>query len=100
MNDSLNFFDNHNYFQILVPIANGTEEMEAVIIIDILRRAKANVVVASVEDKLEIEASRKVKLEADVLLDEAAKTSYDLIVLPVRGLFTFFVVILFISDNI
>lgn len=70
-------------FQVLVPIANGTEEMEAVITIDILRRAKANVVVASVEDKLEIEASRKVKLVADMLLDEAAKVSYDLIVLPV-----------------
>jgi 4-methyl-5(b-hydroxyethyl)-thiazole monophosphate biosynthesis len=68
--------------------------MEAVIIIDILRRAKANVVVASVEDKLEIEASRKVKLEADILLDEAAKLSYDLIVLPVSGLFTFFVIIM------
>ncbi|WKA12008.1 hypothetical protein VitviT2T_029449 [Vitis vinifera] len=68
--------------QILVPIANGTEEMEAVIIIDFLRRAKANVVVASVEDKLEIVASRKVKLVADVLLDEAVKLSYDLIVLP------------------
>lgn len=77
------------YFQILVPIANGTEEMEAVIIIDILRRAKANVVVASVEDKLEIGASRKVKLEADVLLYEAAKQSYDLIVLPVSGLLAF-----------
>ena len=70
-------------FQILVPIANGTEEMEAVMIIDILRRAKANVVVASIEDKLEILASRNVKLVADVLLDEAANLSYDLIVLPV-----------------
>ena len=70
-------------FQILVPIANGTEEMEAVMIIDILRRAKANVVVASVEDKLEILASRNVKLVAAVLLDEAANLSYDLIVLPV-----------------
>lgn len=69
--------------QILVPIANGTEEMEAVIMIDVLRRAKAEVVVASVEDKLEILASRKVKLVADVLLDEALKRSYDLIVLPV-----------------
>ncbi|XP_024157665.1 protein DJ-1 homolog B [Rosa chinensis] len=68
--------------KILVPIANGTEEMEAIMIIDILRRAKATVVVASVEDKLDIIASRKVKLEADVLLDEAAKLSYDLIVLP------------------
>ncbi|KAF5478572.1 hypothetical protein F2P56_005120 [Juglans regia] len=68
--------------KILVPIANGTEEMEAVMIIDILRRAKANVVVASVEDKLEILASRKVKLVADVLLDDATNHSFDLIVLP------------------
>ncbi|XP_030461038.1 protein DJ-1 homolog B-like [Syzygium oleosum] len=68
--------------QILVPIANGSEEMEAVIIIDVLRRSKANVVVASVEDKVEIEASRKVKLVADMLFDEASKLSYDLIVLP------------------
>jgi 4-methyl-5(b-hydroxyethyl)-thiazole monophosphate biosynthesis len=68
--------------QILVPIANGTEEMEATMIIDILRRAKANVVVASLEDKLEIVASRKVKMVADVLLDEAVKQQYDLILLP------------------
>ncbi|XVF88032.1 hypothetical protein PTKIN_Ptkin19aG0016700 [Pterospermum kingtungense] len=72
----------NNNPQILVPIANGSEEMEAVMIIDILRRAKANVVVASVGDSLEILASRKVKLVADMLLDEAAKLSYDLIVLP------------------
>nr|GEW07980.1 hypothetical protein [Tanacetum cinerariifolium] len=57
-------------------------EMEAVMIIDVLRRAKAEVVVASVGNKLEIVASRKVKLVADMLLDEAAKLSYDLIVLP------------------
>lgn len=68
--------------QILVPIANGTEEMEAVMIIDILRRANTTVVVASVEDKLEIVASRKVKLVADTSLDEAVQLPYDLIVLP------------------
>ncbi|KAL3821244.1 hypothetical protein ACJIZ3_007149 [Penstemon smallii] len=68
--------------QILVPIANGTEEMEAVIIIDVLRRAEAEVVVASVEDKLEILASRQVKLVADVLLNDAINRPYDLIVLP------------------
>ena len=70
--------------QILVPVADGSEEMEAVIIIDVLRRAKAKVVVASVGDKLEIVASRRAKLVADTLLDEAVKNSYDLIVLPVR----------------
>ncbi|GFS31495.1 class I glutamine amidotransferase-like superfamily protein [Actinidia rufa] len=68
--------------KILVPVADGTEEMEATMIIDVLRRAKAEVVVASVGDKLEILASRKVKLEADILLEEAVKLSYDLIVLP------------------
>ncbi|KAF3779683.1 DJ-1-like protein B [Nymphaea thermarum] len=68
--------------QVLVPVANGSEEMEAVIIIDVLRRAKANVIVASVEDKLEVVASRKVKLVADMLLKEAAELPYDLIVLP------------------
>ncbi|KAL4280998.1 hypothetical protein GQ457_03G024430 [Hibiscus cannabinus] len=72
----------NNIPQILVPIADGSEEMEAIMIIDILRRAKANVVVASVGDNLEILASRKVKLVADMLLEEAAKFSYDLIVLP------------------
>ena len=83
--------------QILVPVADVTEEMEATLVIDVLRRAKAEVVVASVGDKLEILASRKVKLEADMLLEEAVKLSYDLIVLPVcysiqLFLFTVFVV--------
>jgi 4-methyl-5(b-hydroxyethyl)-thiazole monophosphate biosynthesis len=57
--------------------------MEATMIIDILRRAKANVVVASLEDKLEVVASRKVKMVGDVLLDDALKQQYDLILLPV-----------------
>ncbi|KAG2313970.1 hypothetical protein Bca52824_017092 [Brassica carinata] len=68
--------------QILVPIADGSEEMEAVAIIDFLRRAKANVVVAALGNSLEVVASRKVKLVADVLLDEAENNSYDLIALP------------------
>jgi putative intracellular protease/amidase len=39
---------------VLVPIGTGTEEMEAVITIDVLRRAGAAVTVASVEDSLEV----------------------------------------------
>lgn len=70
-------------FQILVPVANETEEMEAVTIIDVLRRAKANVTMASVTGNLEIIARRETKLVADVLLEEASIRSYDLIVLPV-----------------
>ncbi|WOH00263.1 hypothetical protein DCAR_0519621 [Daucus carota subsp. sativus] len=68
--------------KVLVPIANGSEEMEAISIIDVLRRAKAEVIVASVEDTLETVATRKLKIVADMLIDEASKLSYDLIVLP------------------
>ncbi|KAG7631292.1 Protein/nucleic acid deglycase DJ-1 [Arabidopsis suecica] len=68
--------------QILVPIAEESEEIEAIALVDILRRAKANVVIAAVGNSLEVEGSRKAKLVAEVLLDEVAEKSFDLIVLP------------------
>ncbi|EFJ18666.1 hypothetical protein SELMODRAFT_112362 [Selaginella moellendorffii] len=68
--------------QVLVPIANGSEEMEAVIIIDVLRRAGMGVVVASVEETLQIVASRKVKIEADNLIGEVSSAHFDAIFLP------------------
>lgn len=67
---------------VLVPIGNGSEEMEAVTIIDVLRRAGASVTVASVESELEVKCSRNVRIVADVLMNEAANQQYDLIVLP------------------
>ncbi|KAH9309301.1 hypothetical protein KI387_037212, partial [Taxus chinensis] len=68
--------------EVLVPIANGTDEMEAVIVIDILRRAKANVLVASVEDSLQIVAARGTKIAADKLIEDVIQQKYDLILLP------------------
>lgn len=67
--------------KVLVPIADGTEELEAVSIIDVLRRAGAYVTVASV-GKLQVTASRGVKLVADRLIAECVGETYDLIVLP------------------
>jgi 4-methyl-5(b-hydroxyethyl)-thiazole monophosphate biosynthesis len=67
--------------QVLVPIADGTEEIEAVCIIDVLRRAGADVTVAAV-DGLQVTASRGVKLVADVLITECEDRIYDLIALP------------------
>lgn len=40
--------------KVLVPVANGSEEMEAVIIIDVLVRAGAEVHMASVEESKEV----------------------------------------------
>jgi len=67
--------------KVLVPIANGTEEIEAVCIIDTLRRAGAEVTVASVEE-LQITASRGVKLVADARISDCVDQTYDCIALP------------------
>lgn len=55
-----------------------------VTIVDILRRAKVHVVVASVEKSVKILASRGTKIVADKLISQAAESIYDLIILPVR----------------
>jgi protein deglycase len=65
----------------LIPLADGVEEMEAVIILDVLRRAKWEATAAGVVSR-EITASRDVKLVADVLWDELDIDAYDAIVIP------------------
>lgn len=65
----------------LVPIANGSEEMEAVIIIDTLRRAEFDVTVAGLTDGT-IEASRGVKLVPDTTWDQINPDDYDILLLP------------------
>lgn len=67
--------------KVLVPIADGTEELEAVTLIDVLRRAGASVTVASV-GVLQITAAHGVKLVADTLIGDCVNEDYDVIVLP------------------
>ncbi|WP_155311686.1 DJ-1 family glyoxalase III [Desulfosarcina ovata] len=67
---------------VLVPVADGTEELEAVAIIDVLRRAGATVTVASVSGHRQITASRGVVIVADTLIESCVDQTYDLVVLP------------------
>ena len=67
---------------VLVPVADGTEELEAVAIIDVLRRAGATVTVASVTGARQITASRGVVIVADALIEACVEKDYDLVVLP------------------
>jgi 4-methyl-5(b-hydroxyethyl)-thiazole monophosphate biosynthesis len=67
--------------RVLVPLAQGCEELEAVTIIDLLRRAGLEVVSAGLDDQ-PITASRGVKLIPDTSLDDALKQDYDMVVLP------------------
>ncbi len=62
---------------VLVPLANGCEELEAVTIIDLLRRAEINVTTAGLEVGA-IKASRGVVLLPDTTLDEALSNDYDM----------------------
>ncbi|TKY59082.1 DJ-1-like C [Spatholobus suberectus] len=72
----------HHTPSVLIPIAHGSEEIEVVTVVDILRRAKANVTVASVEKSLEVLASQGTKIVADILISNAQESAHDLIILP------------------
>jgi 4-methyl-5(b-hydroxyethyl)-thiazole monophosphate biosynthesis len=67
--------------KVLIPIANGTEELEAIGIIDTLRRAGAEVTIASVQN-LEITGANGIKIIADKLITDCENEKYDLIALP------------------
>ena len=67
--------------KVLVPVAQGTEEMEAITIIDVLRRAGSAVTVASV-DKIDIKASGGIEFKADQLIKDCLDEQFDLIALP------------------
>ena len=71
----------HHQPSVLVPIADGSEEIEAVCIIDVLRRAGAAVTVASVGHR-QITASRGVRIVADCTIDACRDMRFDLVVLP------------------
>lgn len=67
--------------KVLVLLAQGCEEIEAVTVIDILRRAGVEVVSAGLDD-LPVLASRGVMLLPDTTLDTALEYNFDMIVLP------------------
>ncbi|MHB0774163.1 DJ-1 family glyoxalase III [Halomonas sp. WWR20] len=69
--------------QVLLPIAHGSEDIETVTLIDVLRRAEIEVCVASVEEEETVTLARGSRLVADVRLSSLREDQvYDLIVLP------------------
>ncbi|MBF0137567.1 MAG: DJ-1/PfpI family protein [Magnetococcus sp. DMHC-1] len=67
--------------RVLVPLAQGCEELEAVTLIDLFRRAGIEVVSAGLDDQ-PVKASRGVVLIPDATLDQVIGQEFDLIVLP------------------
>ena len=67
--------------RVLVPLAEGFEEIEAVTVVDLLRRAGIEVHTASL-DGPQVTGSHGVTVLADQALDAVAADDYDMIVLP------------------
>ena len=67
--------------RVLVPLADGFEELEAVTLVDTLRRAELEVTMASV-GALEVRGSRGVRVLADALWADLDPAAFDAIVLP------------------
>ena len=66
---------------VLIPLAPGFEDMEAVTLIDLLRRAGIEVVTAGLTAGL-IEGSRGVRVQPDTTLDDVMTRDFDMIALP------------------
>jgi 4-methyl-5(b-hydroxyethyl)-thiazole monophosphate biosynthesis len=67
---------------IAVHLADGFEEIEAVSIIDVLRRAELNIIVVSITGNIEVKGSHGIKIIADQLFNEVNYESIDMIILP------------------
>ena len=67
--------------RILIPLAEGFEEIEAITIIDILRRANLEAITASLTDNLEVKGGHNITVKADTILDKVINEDFDAITL-------------------
>ena len=67
---------------VAVHLAEGFEEIEAVSIIDVLRRADIETLVVSITGKKEVTGSHNMTFKTDVLFDEVDYKQVKMIVLP------------------
>jgi len=68
--------------KVLVPLAKGFEEIEAVSIIDILRRAEIDVMVASLDAHTLVQGTNGITIQTDFQVKDVRVNELDMIVLP------------------
>ena len=69
----------------LITLADGFEDIEAVSIIDVLRRGGVEVVTAALGEGTSVRSAHGIRLEADARLADVLKNEYDAIILPGGG---------------
>jgi len=67
--------------KVIVPLAEGFEEIESVTIIDILRRAGINVTVAGLKEGI-IDGGHGIRVIPDTVIDKVSADDFDAIALP------------------
>ena len=71
--------------KVLVPLANGFEDIEAVTVVDVLRRGGVEVVTASLDPSLDVRSAHGIRVMADAFLPDVFGADYDALVLPGGG---------------
>ena len=71
-----------NSVKVLVPLACGFEEIEAVTIIDVLRRAEIEVLVASLDKVNLVKGVNGITIQTDIQIKDVNVDDLDMIVLP------------------
>ena len=67
---------------VVVFIADGFEECEALLVVDLLRRAGLNVIMASVMERRDVRSSRNILIQSDCLAQNVEYSDVKMIVLP------------------
>jgi len=67
--------------QILIPFADGFEEIEAITCVDVLSRADINVITASLKENV-VRGAHRIEIVTDLFIDNINTSELDGIVLP------------------
>ena len=71
--------------RVLVPLADGFEDIEAVTVVDVLRRGGVEVVTAAIGSSREVRSAHGIVMKADALFGDVSDGQFDAIVLPGGG---------------
>jgi 4-methyl-5(b-hydroxyethyl)-thiazole monophosphate biosynthesis len=63
-------------------LTDGFEEIEALTVVDILRRAQIDIKTVSITGEKSVKGSHDITVEADILIEEADKDDFEMLVLP------------------
>jgi 4-methyl-5(b-hydroxyethyl)-thiazole monophosphate biosynthesis len=68
--------------KVLLPLAEGFEEIEAVTLIDVLRRSGVEVALHYIGDNSLVKGANGIVVNGDFIIDDASSDGFDMILLP------------------